>query len=101
MSGSCPILSLLISDSGKEVKGGNDAKHCSDEPGRMSGLFPAVAWPQDAATRKKAEDPVSHLPLARVLCDFGKKPSRGVLNSAPCEDDNLVMNPGALFEVRQ
>lgn len=69
----------------------------------MSVLFPATAWPQDAARRKKAEDPDSYLHLARplVLIDSGNEGPTGFLNNTASENNKLVVNPGAAFELGQ
>lgn len=105
VSGYRPELSLLISGPLEEVVGGEDAKQCAvhSQSGCMSGLFPATAWPQDAARRKKAEDPDSYLHLARalVLSDSGNEGPAGFLNNTASENNKLVMNPGAAFELGQ
>lgn len=105
VSGYRPELSLLISGPLEEVVGGEEAKQCAvhSQPGCMSGLFPAPAWPQDAARRKKAEDPDSYLHLARalVLSDSGNEGPTGFLNNTASENNKLVVNPGAVFELGQ
>lgn len=68
---------------------------------RTSVLFPAAAWPQDAARRKTAEDPDPRLAQALVLIDSGNRSPRGVVNNTASGDNKLVVNPGAPFELEQ